>query len=80
MPRPHDPFFDGQPQAPGLRLAANGEPPAPADPLADLASQPAGDPLLQALAWLTRHHGKPRSTESLRAGAPIEGGLTPDGA
>ncbi|KQW41117.1 MULTISPECIES: type I secretion system permease/ATPase [unclassified Roseateles] len=80
MPRPHDPFFDGQPQAPGLRLAANGEPPAPADPLADLASQPAGDPLLQALAWLTRHHGKPRSAESLRAGAPVEGALTPDGA
>jgi ATP-binding cassette subfamily C protein LapB len=33
MPRPHDPFFDGQPQAPGLRLAANGEPPPPPDPL-----------------------------------------------
>ncbi|MEO6280708.1 type I secretion system permease/ATPase [Roseateles sp.] len=80
MSRQRDPFFDGQPQAPGLRLAANGEPPAPADPLADLASQPAGDPLLQALAWLTRHHGKPRSPESLRAGAPIEGPLAPDGA
>lgn len=80
MPRQHDPFFDGQPQAPGLRLAANGEPPPPPDPLADLQSQPAGDPLLQALAWLTRHHGKPRSPESLRAGAPVEGALTPDGA
>lgn len=78
--RPHDPFFDGQPQAPGLRLAANGEPPPPPDPLADLQSQPAGDPLLQALAWLTRHHGKPRSPESLRAGVPLEGVLTPDGA
>lgn len=83
MPERHDPFFDGQPQAPGLRLAANGEPPKPAaaaDPLADLASQPAGDPLLQALAWLTRHHGRPRSPESLRAGAPVEGALAPDGA
>ncbi|WP_457427546.1 type I secretion system permease/ATPase [Roseateles sp. P5_E7] len=80
MTRQHDPFFDGQPQAPGLRLAANGEPPPPPDPLADLASQPAGDPLLQALAWLTRHHGKPRSPESLRAGAPVDGVLTPDGA
>ncbi|WP_458233081.1 type I secretion system permease/ATPase, partial [Roseateles sp. P5_E8] len=59
---------------------ANGEPPPPPDPLADLASQPAGDPLLQALAWLTRHHGKPRSPESLRAGAPVDGVLTPDGA
>ncbi|KQY81213.1 type I secretion system permease/ATPase [Pelomonas sp. Root1444] len=80
MPRQHDPFFDGQPQAPGLRLAANGEPPAPPDPLENLANQPAGDPLLQALAWLTRHHGKPRSPESLRAGAPVEGVLTPDSA
>lgn len=80
MPRPHDPFFDGQPQAPGLRLAANGEPPPPADPLDELASQPVGDPLLQALAWLTRHHGRPRSPESLRAGAPVEGALAPDGA
>lgn len=80
MPRPHDPFFDGQPQAPGLRLAANGEPPPPPDPLEGLANQPAGDPLLQALSWLTRHHGKPRSPESLRAGAPVDGLLAPDGA
>ena len=63
MPRQHDPFFDGQPQAPGLRLAANGEPPPPPDPLEGLANQPAGDPLLQALSWLTRHHGRPRSPE-----------------
>ncbi|MBI3348173.1 MAG: type I secretion system permease/ATPase [Burkholderiales bacterium] len=80
MSRQHDPFFDGQPQAPGLRLAANGEPPVPPDPLESLANQPAGDPLLQALAWLTRHHGKPRSPESLRAGAPVDGLLTPDSA
>lgn len=80
MPRPHDPFFDGQPQAPGLRLAANGEPPPAPDPLEDLANQPAGDPLLQALAWLTRHHGRPRSPESLRAGMPIDGVLAPDSA
>ncbi|KQV48160.1 hypothetical protein ASC95_19585 [Pelomonas sp. Root1217] len=80
MPRQHDPFFDGQPQAPGLRLAANGEPAPPPDPLENLSNQPAGDPLLQALAWLTRHHGKPRSPESLRAGAPVEGVLAPDGA
>ncbi|MFG6489473.1 type I secretion system permease/ATPase [Roseateles sp. BYS78W] len=80
MPRQHDPFFDGQPQAPGLRLAANGEPPPPPDPLEGLSNQPVGDPLLQALAWLTRHHGKPRSPESLRAGAPVEEALTPDNA
>ncbi|MBW8847930.1 MAG: type I secretion system permease/ATPase [Burkholderiales bacterium] len=78
--RNHDSFFDGQPQSPGLRLAANGEPPPAPDPLADLQSQPAGDPLLQALAWLTRHHGRPRSPESLRAGVPVEGALAPDGA
>lgn len=78
--RPHDPFFDGQPQAVGLRLAANGEPPTPPDPLDDLSSQPMGDPLLQALSWLTSHHGKPRSAASLRAGAPVEGALTPDSA
>jgi len=80
MPQRHDPFFDGQPQAPGLRLAANGEPAPPPDPLENLANQPAGDPLLQALAWLTRHHGKPRSPESLRAGAPVDGLLAPDSA
>ncbi len=80
MPRQHDPFFDGQPQAAGLRLAANGEPPPAPDPLEGLANQPAGDPLLQALSWLTRHHGRPRSPESLRAGAPVEGALAPDGA
>ncbi|MFG6466605.1 type I secretion system permease/ATPase [Roseateles sp. BYS87W] len=80
MPQRHDPFFDGQPQAAGLRLAANGEPPPAPDPLENLASQPEGDPLLQALSWLTRHHGKARSPESLRAGAPVEGLLTPDSA
>lgn len=78
--RHHDPFFDGQPQAPGLRLAANGEPPPAPDPLENLAAQPAGDPLLQALAWLTRHHGRPRSPESLRAGMPLDGPLAPDSA
>ncbi len=86
MTRPHDPFFDGDPHArrPGLRLAAEdgqrapGMPDEPQDPLADLAQQPAVDPLLQCLAWLTQHHGRPRSIESLRAGAPIEGALSPD--
>ena len=80
MPQRHDPFFDGQPAAPGLRLAANGEPAPPPDPLEQLTSQPVGDPLLQALSWLTGHHGKPRSPDSLRAGAPVDGALTPDSA
>ena len=80
MPQRHDPFFDGQNQAPGLRLAANGEPAPPPDPLENLTNQPVGDPLLQALSWLTGHHGKPRSPDSLRAGAPVDGALTPDAA
>nr|WP_246448419.1 type I secretion system permease/ATPase [Roseateles oligotrophus] len=36
--------------------------------------------MLQALAWLTRHHGRARSTESLCAGMPVEGVLSPDQA
>ena len=80
MSQRHDPFFDGQPEVAGLRLAANGEPAPPPDPLESLSNQPAGDPLLQALSWLTGHHGKRRSPDSLRAGAPVEGALTPDAA
>jgi len=81
----HDDFFDGKPSAAGkgLRLAADSSvdvAPAAVDPLASLAEQPVGDPLLQALAWLTRHHGRARSTESLRAGAPVDGPLAPDQA
>jgi ATP-binding cassette subfamily C protein LapB len=88
MNRPHDPFFDGDQRArrPGLRLAAEdgqrapGMPDEPQDPLADLAQQPAIDPLLQCLAWLTQHHGRARSADSLRAGAPVEGAISPDQA
>jgi len=82
----NDSFFDGgSPRGTpaGLRLAADSTVAAPAhapDPLEGLAEQPIGDPLLQALAWLTRHHGKPRSPESLRAGTPVEGALAPDQA
>ena len=36
------------------------------------------DPLLQALVWLTRHHGRERSAAALLAGLPIDGGaVTP---
>ncbi|WP_077037406.1 type I secretion system permease/ATPase [Pelomonas sp. KK5] len=66
-----------------LRLAADSSVPQPEarpDPLEGLAEQPVGDPLLQALAWLTRHHGRARSAESLRAGSPVEGALAPDQA
>ncbi|WP_310383330.1 peptidase domain-containing ABC transporter [Roseateles sp.] len=85
MSQRHDSFFDGKPAAAGkvLRLAADSSvasEPLPVDPLQDLAEQPVGDPLLTALAWVTRHHGRPRSAESLRAGAPVEGPLAPDQA
>ena len=33
------------------------------------------DPLLECLAFLTRHYGKPYSHDSLRAGLPLEEGL-----
>ena len=33
------------------------------------------DPLLECLAFLTRHYGKPYSHDSLRAGLPLEQGL-----
>ncbi|HEY4080058.1 MAG TPA: type I secretion system permease/ATPase [Burkholderiaceae bacterium] len=84
-PKQRDSFFDdgNKPVARGLRLAADAAhdpPPGPPDPMQGLADQPAGDPLLQALAWLTRHHGNARSTESLRAGAPVDGALAPDQA
>ena len=74
-----DTFFDNgtPPKAAvkGLRLA---DPAAPPDPMQGMVDQPATDPLLQALSWITRHHGAARSPESLRAGAPVEGILAPD--
>ena len=38
------------------------------------------DALAHALAWLTRHHGRERTPESLLAGLPLKGRLTPDQA
>jgi ATP-binding cassette, subfamily C, bacterial LapB len=38
------------------------------------------DALAHACAWLTRHHGRERTPESLLAGLPIEGRLGPDQA
>ena len=83
MPQRHDPFFDGPGKGTGgLYLAADGsEPPPVAEPQAqDAGSAELGDPLLQALVWLTQHHGKPRSGASLRAGASSNGALAPDQA
>ncbi|MDC6166159.1 type I secretion system permease/ATPase [Paucibacter sp. XJ19-41] len=82
----HDPFFDGagKPSGPpGLYLAADGSAPAPVEEPRDWEAEAGpdiGDPLLHALVWLTRHHGRARSAESLRAGMPTEGALGPDQA
>lgn len=35
------------------------------------------DALAQAIAWLTKHHGRERSVESLLANQPVSGALTP---
>ncbi|MFG6449684.1 type I secretion system permease/ATPase [Roseateles sp. BYS180W] len=83
MTRRHDDFFEGSASAPpgsaGLRLAAqNGQiaDPALAQASAEATADapPPGDPLLACLAWLTQHHGRGRSAQSLRAGAPLEAG------
>lgn len=38
------------------------------------------DALAQAVAWLTRHHGRERSVDALAAGQPVAGTLDADGA
>ncbi|CAD5369108.1 Protease/lipase ABC transporter permease/ATP-binding protein [Rubrivivax sp. A210] len=38
------------------------------------------DALAHALSWLTRHHGRERSPESMLAGLPLSGRLAPDQA
>lgn len=87
MPKRHDSFFDGDAAGnrPGLYLAADADAaPAPAvaaEAPAAASAPGVGDPLLQALVWLTRHHGRARSAESLRAGQPLDSGLlAPDQA
>nr|WP_316639511.1 type I secretion system permease/ATPase [uncultured Roseateles sp.] len=55
------------------------DPPTPGSSAADEVSRD-DDPLAQALSWLTGHHGRPRSAESLLAGIPIDGALGPDQA
>jgi ATP-binding cassette subfamily C protein LapB len=56
-------------------------PPAPAAAGAEAAGGPGwdieNDALAHALAWLTRHHGRERSPESLLAGLPVAGRLSP---
>jgi ATP-binding cassette subfamily C protein LapB len=49
---------------------------AAASPVWDLEN----DALAHALSWLTRHHGRERTPESLLAGQPLQGRLGPDQA
>lgn len=68
---------DTAPPPPG---DAEGE--APQAPAAEPSAswQPAEDALLQCLVWLTRHHGRERSAESLAAALDIQQALQPEQA
>lgn len=52
------------------------QPPPAAAPAWDIEN----DALAHALSWITRHHGRERSTESLLSGQPVAGRLTPEQA
>jgi ATP-binding cassette subfamily C protein LapB len=83
-----DAFFDAAANRPRggrspLQVAPRFEPPRLEEQVesAQAASAPkVDDALLQCIVWLTHHHGKPRSAESLRAGPGFEGKLMPDQA
>lgn len=83
MPKKPDDFFD-EPERPRgarspLQVAPAYKRPSAEEQAAAAAPAP-GDPLLQCIAWLTAHHGKPRSPESLRAELEVQGQITPDQA
>lgn len=85
MSRPRDDFFDepaGRRGTGGLHLAAVNEAEQVSDVVADIGDARPGlnDPLLQALSWITRFHGRTRSPASLIAGMPVDGALAPDQA
>jgi ATP-binding cassette subfamily C protein LapB len=63
-----------------LQVAAVNDGTAPTPRGAAPRSSATGDPLLQCIAWLTVHHGRARTPESLRAGQPVDGALMPDQA
>lgn len=87
MTQRHDSFFDGgRPAAqPGIYLAVDRSAPAEEasgqdDSWQDQAASDIGNPLLHALVWMTQHHGRARSAESLCAGLTGGGPLSPDQA
>ena len=57
-------------------MAPQAVPSLPEAPAWDLEN----DALAHSLSWLTRHHGRERSAQSLLAGQPIEGRIGPDQA
>jgi ATP-binding cassette subfamily C protein LapB len=57
-------------------LPADGAPATPEPAIWDVEN----DALAHALSWLTHHHGRERSPESLLAGLPLAGRLAPDQA
>ncbi|MCV2348152.1 type I secretion system permease/ATPase [Paucibacter sp. Y2R2-4] len=88
MSKRNDSFFDGPrpaggSNAPSLYLAADRETAPAAEPTPEWQKEAQGDignPLLQAMVWLTQHYGLARSAESLLAGASVDGTLGPDQA
>ena len=67
--------------APDPTLQGTAQPPpaggaVPAQPGWDIEN----DALAHAMAWLTRHHGRERTPESLLSGLPLKGRLGPDQA
>lgn len=82
-----DAFFDTPAKPRGgrspLQVAPVAEPPRLDEALSAAqaaAAPPLQDALMQCIVWLTRHHGRPRSAESLREGLGLEGALMPDQA
>ena len=57
-------------------MPAQAQPPPGGGPAWDIEN----DPLAHALSWLTRHHGRERSPESLLSGLPVARRLGPDQA
>jgi ATP-binding cassette, subfamily C, bacterial LapB len=60
-------------------LQTPAQPPPPGDG-ADGGWDLENDALAHALAWLTQHHGQPRTPESLLSGLPVRGRIAPDQA
>src|SRR5687768_2639013 len=52
----------------------------PAAVAAETGDAGVSDALLQALVWLSKHHGRERSAQSLLTGTAVDGALGPDQA